>query len=418
MKFKFHGGAGEVGKSCIEVDGRFLLDCGLKICEEGTIYPEVFDNEHIKAVFLSHAHLDHCGALPLFNKTGLNCGIFCTPMTKQTSRVLLKDSYHIELINKQHPNYTRENLMSILGFMETVRYKKEYVVDDATFSFHYAGHIPGASSILLEIGGKKILYTGDFNTRDTHLVKGASYKGFRDIDILITEATYGDREHPPRIEEENSFLDKISNTLERGGNVLIPAFAVSRAQEIIEILSRRNFGVPIYLDGMAKQISNLYKNKSEYISNPDKYSKSLRNVKFIKRARDRKEVVKHQSIIITTSGMLDGGPVLDYLGYFYHDPKNGVFLTGYQGEGSNGRLLLEEGRFFVDGIRLKMKAEVEKFDFSAHAGRKEIIDVINQVSPKIVMLQHGDTEPIDSLYNELKDKYNVIIPQVGEEVDL
>jgi len=169
---------------------------------------------------------------------------------------------------------------------------------------------------------------------------------------------------------------------------------------------------------MAKQISNLYKNKSEYISNPDKYSKSLRNVKFIKRARDRKEVVKHQSIIITTSGMLDGGPVLDYLGYFYHDPKNGVFLTGYQGEGSNGRLLLEEGRFFVDGIRLKMKAEVEKFDFSAHAGRKEINDVINQVSPKIVMLQHGDTEPIDSLYNELKDKYNVIIPQVGEEVDL
>lgn len=418
MKFKFHGGAGEVGKSCIEVDERFLLDCGLKICEEGTIYPEVFDNEHIKGVFLSHAHLDHCGSLPLFNKAGLSCGIFCNPMTKQTAKILMKDSYHLEIINKQFPGYTRDNLMSILSFMEKVKFGKEYVVDDATFSFHYAGHIPGASSILLEIGGKRILYTGDFNTRDTYLVKGASYKGFKDIDILITEATYGDRDHPSREEEENMFLDKISDVIERGGNVLIPAFAVARAQEIIQILSKRSFNVPIYLDGMAKQITNLYKKRSDYISNPQKYENSLKDVKFIKRSRDRKEVVKHQSIIITTSGMLDGGPVLDYLGYFYHDPKNAVLLTGFQGEGSNGRLLLEEGRFFVDGIRLKMKAETEKFDFSAHVGRQEIIDVVDEISPKTLVLQHGDTEPINSLYKEFKDKYNVIIPDVGEIYDL
>ncbi len=418
MKFIFHGGAGEVGKSCIEVDGRFLLDCGLKITEDGTVYPKESDNEHIKAVFLSHAHLDHCGALPLFNKNGLNCSIFCNSMTQHTAKILMKDSYHIELINKQHPIYHRENLMSVIGLMEKVKYNKKYKIDGATFSFHYAGHIPGASSILLEIDGRKILYTGDFNTQDTHLMKGASYDNFDDIDILITEATYGDRPHPRREEEEEKFLGKVGDVLQRGGNVLIPAFAVGRAQEVIEILSRRNFDVPIYLDGMAKKVSNLYKNKPEFISNHQKYSQALSKVKYIKKARERKEIVKEQSIIITTSGMLDGGPVIDYLGYFYHNPKNGVFLTGYQGEGSNGRLLMDEGRVFIDGTRVKMKAEVEKFDFSAHAGREEIVEMINTISPKNLVLQHGDTEPLNSLYEEFKDKYNVVVPGVEETIDL
>ncbi len=418
MKFIFHGGAGEVGRSCIEVDGRFLFDCGLKITEEGTEYPEVGDNGHIKGVFLSHAHLDHCGALPLFNKNGLNCGIFCNSVTRQTAKILMKDSYHIELISKQLPIYTRENLSSVISLMEKIKFGKKYEIDGATFSFHYAGHIPGASSILLEIDGRKILYTGDFNTLDSHLVRGASYKGFDDIDFLITEATYGDRDHPPREEEENKFLECIENVLERGGNVLIPAFAVGRAQEVIQILSKKDFGVPIYLDGMAKKVSNLYKNKPEFVSNHQKFLKSLKKVEYIKRARDRKEAVKHQSIIITTSGMLDGGPVIDYLGYFYHNPKNGVFLTGYQGEGSNGRLLLEEGKIFIDGIRVKMKAEVGKFDFSAHGGRKQIVDLVNEVSPKNLILQHGDTDPLDSLYLEFKEKYNVIIPGPGEVLDL
>ena len=417
MQFTFYGGAEEVGRSCVEVDGRFLFDAGLKITEEGSEYPIMDDCSHIKGVFLSHAHLDHCGALPLFNKRGLDCGIFCNSMTKQTSKILMKDSFHIELINKQHPIYTKDNLMSVISFMENVKFNRNYKLDDVNFSFHYAGHIPGASSIVLEIDGRKVLYTGDFNTLDTNLMGG--YKPqFTDIDTMICEATYGDREHPGRKAEEKRFLKSIKKVLSRGGNVLIPAFAVGRAQEVKEMLNKEDFGVTIYLDGMAKRVTNLYKKLPEYISNPGKYNDAIGKVKFIKKWRERHEIVKQQSIIITTSGMLDGGPVIDYLGYIYHNEKNGVFLTGYQGEGSNGRLLLDEGRIFIDGVRVKMKAQVEKFDFSAHAGRREIVNSINKIKPKNLILQHGDIEPLESLRKEFEGKMRVIVPKLGETIDV
>ncbi|MFW6449717.1 MAG: MBL fold metallo-hydrolase [Nanoarchaeota archaeon] len=415
MKFTFYGGAEEVGRSCIEVDERILLDAGLKITEEGSEYPVMEDCSHIKGVFLGHAHLDHCGALPLFNKRGLDCGIYCNAMTKQTAKILMKDSYQIELINKQHPIYTKDNLMSIISFMENVKYDKTYRLDDIKFSFHYGGHIPGASAIVLEINNKRILYTGDFNTIDTNLLRGAKMK-FNNIHTMICEATYGDRPHPGRKAEEKRFLKSIRRVIERGGNVLIPTFAVGRAQEIMEMLNKENFGVPIYLDGMAKRVTNLYRRLPEYINDPGKLNDAVSKVNFIKKWRERKEIVKQQSIIITTSGMLDGGPVIDYLGYFYHDEKNGVFLTGYQGEGSNGRLLLDEGRVFIDGVRVKMKAKVEKFDFSAHAGKKELIETISKTAPKNLILQHGDLEPLEELRAEFEGRMNVFVPKLGENL--
>lgn len=417
MKITFHGGAEEVGRSCIEVDERFLLDAGLKITEEGSEYPVIQDCSHIQGVFLSHAHLDHCGALPLFNKRGLNCGVFSNSMTKQTAKILMKDSFHIELINKQHPIYNRDNLNSIISFMENVRFNKSYKLDDINFSFHYAGHIPGASFVVLEIDDKKILYTGDFNSVDSNLMAGAETLP-QGIDTMICEATYGDREHPGKKSEEKRFLKSIKKVLERGGNVLIPTFAVGRAQEVMEMLNKENFKVPIYLDGMAKRVTNLYKNLPEYINDPSKFKDAINKVKFIKKARDRQDVVKQQSIIITTSGMLDGGPVIDYLGYFYHNEKNGIFLTGFQGEGSNGRLLVDEGRVFIDGVRVKMKAQMEKFDFSAHAGRKEIVNGIKKVNPKNLILQHGDPEPLESLRQEFEGSMNVIVPKIGETIDI
>ncbi|MFP4403402.1 MAG: MBL fold metallo-hydrolase [Candidatus Woesearchaeota archaeon] len=417
MKFEFFGGANEVGRSCIKVDGRFLLDSGLKITEEGSEYPLIHDCIDIEAVFLSHAHLDHTGALPLLNKKGLSCPIFCNLMTKETSKILLKDSYKIELINKQFPIYTKENLYSILGYMNIIKNENIYDFKDIKFSFHYSAHIPGSAYVFLEINDKKILYTGDFNTLDTKLLK-ASKPNFSNIDYMICETTYGDRNHPNRKEEEKKFLDKISKTLKNGGNVLIPAFAVGRAQEIILILASRNFKVPIYLDGMAKKVSNLYKNKSEYISNHEKYCKSLSNVKYVKSWKEREQIAKTQSIIITTSGMLDGGPVIDYLKYFFHNSKNSILLTGYQGDGTNGKLLVDEGRVFIDGNRIKVQCNLEKFDFSAHAGKNEIIELIKKANPKNLFLQHGDREALKSIEDEFKDKCNVIIPNNGDFYDL
>jgi putative mRNA 3-end processing factor len=417
MKFEFFGGASEVGRSCIKVDERFLFDSGLKITEDGIEYPLIQDCEDIEAVFLSHGHLDHCGALPLLNRKGLSCPIFCNLMTKETSKILLRDSYKIELINKQFPIYNKENLMSILGFMDIIKNDKIYNFKDIKFSFHYSAHIPGSSYVILEINKRKILYTGDFNTSDTKLLE-ASKPDFKNIDVMITEATYGDRNHPNRNEEENKFLDEIIKTLKKSGSVLIPAFAVGRAQEIALILSKKNFNVPIYMDGMAKKVSNLYKNKSEFISNPNKYCKALENIKFVKSWKEREQIIKTQSIIITTSGMLDGGPVIDYLSFFYHNSNHSILLTGYQGDGTNGKLLLDEGKIFIDGNRVKVKCNVVKFDFSAHAGKNEIINFIQKINPKHLFIQHADEEGLKSIESEFKNKCNVIVPKLGDFFDV
>lgn len=416
MEITFHGGAGEVGRSCIEVDKRFLFDGGLKISEDGSEYPLIQDCSHIKAVFLSHAHLDHSGALPLLHKLGLQCGIFCTKMTRDTAKILMKDSYGIDLLNK-HFTYSKDDLRAVNSFMENVVFDKAYKVDDARFRYLFAGHIPGAASVELEIDGRKILYTGDFNTSSSNLVKAAEYH-LKDIDIMLCEATYGDRNHPDRIKEEDDFLQTIKETIDRGGSVLIPAFAVGRAQEIMHILSKRKFNVPIYLDGMAKKVTVLYKDRPEYINNPGKYAKATSGVHFIKKWKERQEIIKHQCIIITTSGMLDGGPVIDYLGYFYHNDKNALLLTGYQAEGTNGKMLLDEGKVFLDGNRVKVKCLVKKYDFSAHAGRSELIKFINKVRPKHLILQHGDEQGLSKLKETFKDKMDVYTPMVGDTLDL
>lgn len=399
MKLVFHGGAGEVGRSCIELAAgkrRLLLDCGLKLTEYDSEYPVGVDRpDTIDAVFITHAHLDHTGALPLFDHRGMSCPVFMTKATKALTRLILKDAFKIGKITHQHLGYGKADIRKVLDCIRRVRIDAEGSFDSVSFEYFDAGHIPGAASVLLSIDGTNILYTGDINTIDTRLHRAAE-TGFPDIDVLICESTYGDRDHPPRDKAEQKFLDCIQDTLRRGGSVIIPVFALGRSQEVLQILADRKFDAPVYFDGMGITATNIALENPDSIRDPAALKKAFSRARVVKSNRDRMEAVKTKSIIVTTSGMLTGGPVMHYLKYL-NDPKNSILLTGYQAEHTNGRLLLEEGKLFIDGWKTGVKCEVRQFDFSAHAGMSRLKALVRKVGPKKVFFVHGEQSSVENM---------------------
>ena len=428
MKIEFHGAARQVGRSCIEVDDTYLLDAGISVGEiseypaniirkEFDFYqePRKVDFKKINATFLSHAHLDHTGALPLFSHFGLKGPIFCTAGTKGLLEVLLKDALKIHMIKtKGRAAYTMRNVRKVLDSINLVKYHENKHFDDVFFKFYDAGHIPGSSAIYLEKNGKSLVYTGDINSEDSLLLHGCDE--LPHADALMIETTYGNRDHPPRSKTNQEFLEEIERTIDNGGSVIIPVFAVGRAQEMLLLLSKGRFKVPIYLDGMAKKVTKFCLDNPKFIRDPAAMRRAVKEVDFVMPST-RKKIIKQQGIFLTTSGMMTGGPVLGYLEHLYNDPKSAILLTGYQAEKTNGRMLVEHGEIFLENRRVKVKCQVRHFDFSAHAGRKELIGLIKQVNPQKLILIHGDNAALESLGNYFSKK-DVVIPKLGDKVQI
>lgn len=413
MKLQFLGSAQEVGRSCITINDTFLLDAGIKIGAEASEYPLDFSEKDIKAVFLSHAHLDHTGALPLLNHLGLRCVIYGTKMTKKITQILLHDSMHIEKLKTNGPAYTEENINNVLSYFSYVNYNRDYLEKgiDMRYKFFDAGHIPGSSSILLDFEDdsgkrKKLFYTGDVNAVNTYLLDGLTYHRknpeLKGVDVMITESTYGSRDHPLRADQEREFLEQIDHTLENNGSVLIPAFSVGRAQEILMMLDKKHLNAPIFLDGMAKSVTDLFVREGKFIKDEKLLKKALKRVEYIKDRNHRARAVQSQGIFVSTAGMIDGGPALDYLKYLYYDTKNAVLLTGFQGEGSNGQRLLNSRRAEIDGKSYDVRAFIRKYDFSAHSGQKELIEMIKVIRPKNLVINHGDPGEIQALAKKVE----------------
>ncbi len=416
MEIVFHGAAGEVGRSCIEIDNSFLLDAGLKITEHGTEFPTYFDLQKIQAVFIGHAHLDHTGALPVFNHLGLKCPIYATRMTKLTTEVLLDDSFHIELITHSHPGYSKDNIFNVLQHFHDVDYDDPINISkDLQAQYLDAGHIPGSASVFLGYKKKKILYTGDINWKDTQLLHGAKYTV--EPDIMISESTYGDRLHPDRKETEERFIQAIKAVLDKGGSVLLPTFAVGRAQELIIMLKNSSIQCPIYLDGMAKKITDICMTNSSFIKSQKELQEAQKRIQYITSENDRKHTLQEQCITITTSGMVTGGPVMEYLKMMFFEPKHGLFMSGYQGEGTNGRLLLQERCAYVDGKKVKWTGQIDQFDFSAHAGQDELLEAVKRMKPKVLILNHGDEVALHAFADKIKRFVpKVIVAKLDEKI--
>ncbi|MFH0905979.1 MAG: MBL fold metallo-hydrolase [archaeon] len=428
MKLICYGAAQEVGRSAILLKGndKLLLDYGLKISPKskditsddfGGVEMPFKINDYVNAVVLSHAHLDHSGAIPALYKSG-TCPTFLTKATQELSNILWKDTIKIAKIKEIDSIFDKEDIIETNNYCFNIDYRKEVnITKNSTLKFFDAGHIPGSTISLIKTEGKRIMYTGDFRSSESQLFKGYD-KNLENADYLITETTYGTEVHKDREKQEKLFIGDILETLDNGGSVIIPAFAIERSQEVIAILKKYRIDAPIYLDGMAKAATNIFLNYPSYFKDYKLFRKAADSVEFIKSQRNRKKLRKEQCIIVTTAGMLEGGPVLGYIEEL-DDPKNRIILTGYQVEGTNGRRLLESGKLIIDGREFKPRADVKKYSFSAHAGKDEIIKFIKKVNPQKVVCVHGDKENIFKFKADLdKEGFNSVVPALKEVVDL
>ncbi|KYK26070.1 hypothetical protein AYK26_01330 [Euryarchaeota archaeon SM23-78] len=425
MKLVFHGAAKEVGRSCIELQtqgDRYLLDAGIKFKEGGFDYPEQIVNlPDIDGLLISHSHLDHAGALPLFEHYKIICPIYCTKLTYSITKVLLKDSYKIARIRNLHPAYTKTDLRHLEKDIRLVRYDRQYKHRKIRFTFKNAGHVPGSAMILVEAEDKKILYTGDTKLRTTELVKGPTLD-YKDIDMLIIESTYGDRELPDRNETRKRFLDKVTEVTNKGGSVLIPVFSLGRAQDVLIMLAERRFKAPIYFDGMCKKITQrILTTPDPYVNNREILDKMFNHKAIhIGSEKHRHHALSQQGIYVTTSGMMQGGPVMSYLRELWHEPKHAILLMGYQCKRTNGRHLIEDDYVYLDGWRTYVKCDIEKYDFSGHAGKEDLKEMIKRINPKKLVIQHGDPDAVEELrsWAEKENKYIVYAPEIGEEIEV
>jgi len=411
IKFQFLGGVEEVGRLSMVLDldnSRFLFEYGMSPGKppEYPLPPPDFD-----MTFLTHSHLDHSGMIPwLFTRNEQK--ILTTNLTSEISNLLHKDSIKIAKSEGYAVPYSNSEIKKAKNNVVPVKpNQNKQIGDNLDLKTYDAGHIPGALMFEL-IGDKRILFTGDINTVDTRIVKGTKPV---DCDILFLEGTYAGRDHPSKRETiEKSLLDRIDEIIMRGGTAVLPAFAVSRSQEIAMIL--RKTGYNIWFDGMGRKVSRMFLKHPKYLKSPNNLKKSLNKINFIHSDHGRKLALKKADIILTSSGMMDGGPVLSYMNKLKDDPKSGVVLTGYQVPDSNARLLMDHGMLDFYGVKEKINCDVSYFDLSAHAGHSELIEFAKKCNPEKIVLMHSDNR--EALVEPLSEFSEVSVPLTGEIVEL
>lgn len=358
--------------------------------------------------FLSHAHLDHIGMAPVIARKGTT--VIATGTTCRMAEIMLEDALKVARLEGYTSQYSPKDVRRLLTNMRPVDNGDIFRLNGAEVELTPAGHIPGAAMFLYR-GTKDILFTGDVQRGPSHLV-GPSR--MLPCDVLVMESTYAGREHPDRAATEVDFVRAVETVLEAGGRVVIPAFAMGRSQEIMMVLAGKGFNV--WIDGMARAVNDAYVRSGRGLRDPHAFRDALNGVNIVQGKRDRYEAAHSADVVISPSGMLDGGPALYYLGSIARDPKSAVFLTGYQVEGSNGRELVESGTITIGGVKLRPSCQVQKFDFSSHAGHSDLVAMAREASPKTVVLMHGDKREI--LKQALEGEFNVITPENGEPFEI
>jgi putative mRNA 3-end processing factor len=407
MKIQFLGGASKVGSlgMLLEHDHDTLLfDYGF-LPSKPPGFP--INAPPVKTCYFTHAHIDHSGMVP-FLCSRHNTTAYASPVTQATCELLFRDSIKVTNIEGFSFPYDEDDLIAGRENFRDMRFGETRREGELEITSHPAGHIPGAA--MYEIMDRDVvLFTGDIHTLNTELVWGA--KPVK-CDTLVLESTYAGRKHPDRLQLEHDFLRKVRATIERGGKALVPAFAVGRTQEMLLLLSKKRFDV--WVDGMGKEISRIYRAFPESLRNPRNFRKVIKDARKVRSETGREKALKGE-VIVTTSGMLDGGPVIRYMERLKDDPKSCIFLTGYQVEGTNGRLLRETGTVDLYGAKVKVNCEVSFFDFSAHADHNNLLDFIDGCDPERVVLMHGDNR--EELAKDIEGR-EVLMPMEGKWQDI
>jgi len=407
MEFRFLGGADAIGRMGMIMTGAgktLLVEYGMSPAKPPEYPMECPPVDH---VLLTHCHLDHCGLVPQVCGRG-DVELFSTPLTAEIGEIMMYDSLKIAKAENYPAPYNAGDVDRTMRSVVPLTFGDTIELGKIDMTVHSAGHIPGAAMFEF-IGDTSTVYSGDLHTIKQRLVDEAMPVG---CENLFIEGTYGGRTHPDRDETEKDFLDKIAEVTDQGGTVLIPSFATGRTQEIMLLL--RNSGYDMWVDGMGRSVTKKYLDYPEYVRDFKKLKAAKRKFNEVRNPSMR-SLAKKADVIVTTGGMMDGGPVLNYLREFRNNPKNAVLMVGYQAEDTNGRMLLDSGSVMIDGEPVKVECEVKKYDFSAHADHQQIVEFIRRCDPKNVIIMHSDTREL--FLPDLAD-YNVMLPKTGETFTL
>ncbi len=383
MDVRFLGGAGEVGRSAILVDDSLLLDFGM-LTDTPPQFP--VETPTPDAVVVSHGHLDHVGTLPALLSGDARPAIHWTPPTAELAGTLARDTLKLHGGTLQCP-FTKTDIQRMTQVSETHGYREPFEAAGYEITFYNAGHIPGSAHVLVDDGDTRLLYTGDFHTDDQRLVARTTARP--DADVVICESTYSDVDHDPRQEVEERFAESVEMTLWEGGTVVVPAFAIGRTQEMLLICAAHD--IPCYVDGMGKEVTRMLLRHPEFVRDADALRRAKSHARFVTgRDGQRKRITDQKAAIITTSGMLSGGPAMTYIPEIRSNPTNKITMTGYQVEGTPGRELVETGSAEIDGRIMPVSAQVEQYDFSAHADRSGLREFLQPYRDVPVLINHGD----------------------------
>ena len=433
------GGVKQVGRSCFIVvtsESKIMLDCGINPGENNAIdaYPRLdwfdFKLEELDAIIISHAHIDHQGFLPTLFKYGYDGPVYCTEPTLPLMNLLQLDSVKISQNNGVYCPYEIRDVNEIIKHCITLPYGKPTDISpDITITLNNAGHIMGSATVHLNISGAhNILYSGDYKYAKTQLLDSA-VSNYPRVETLITESTYGASNDlmPDQRVVYSSFTENINKTLSNGGKVLIPVPAVGRAQEIMLVLDKemkegRLIESPIYIEGMISEASAIHMSYAHYLGQDVRRSVSQGINPFqseyftvVNGWGKRDEVLKDQNpaIIMATSGMLEGGPSVEYFKEIATKENNKMIFVSYQINGTLGRRVLDGNTNEVSMMDkngkvkvIPLRCKTQKIDgFSGHSDFNQILNFVSRIKPKRVLVNHGERTKSENtastIYNKL-----------------
>jgi len=409
MELRFLGGAREVGRSAILVNDSLLLDYGV-LTDTPPRYP--VGDVKPDAVVASHGHLDHVGAIPSLLSGSARPPIHWTPPTRELALTLARDTLKLHGGTMQCP-FTENDVRRVTQVSETHGYHETFEAAGHEVTLFDAGHIPGSAHVLVDDGETRLFYTADFHTGDQRLVSGTTARP--DADVVLCESTYSDVEHGDRSVVEERFAESVETTLWEGGTVVVPAFAIGRTQEMLLLCEA--YDIPCYVDGMGKEVTEMLRRHPEFVRDADALRRAKSHARFVTgRDGQRKRIANQQAAIVTTSGMLSGGPAMTYIPEIRSNPTNKITMTGYQVEGTPGRDLLETGSAELDGRVMPVSARVEQYDFSAHADRDGVLALLDNYRDATVLVNHGDR--CVAFAEELRaEGYDASAPELGKRVE-
>ena len=385
-RYHYLGGGNEVGNVGVVLEdktkNRLLLDYGIAPTSPPK-YPK--EAPFVKNAIITHSHVDHLGMAPWL-PANYNTNLHGTELTAEISRMMWNDCYKISSIEKYPLPWDKRDIDIAMDSWITHEFNHSWMQENWKLTLLNAGHIPGAGMLKVETDDKNILFTGDFDTRNSPLTKGAKPE---DVDILFIEGTYGGRNHADQELELSRFIDNVIRVTDNGGTVLIPAFANGRTQDMMMRLHQNCPELDVHIDGMGKRITKLHLEHNQFLRNPSALNDAWNWSKRVSSKSDRKKALE-ADVIISTSGMLQGGPAIWYLNRLRHNMENEIFFTGYQAKDTGGRKLQTKSRLDIFGKEVNIPLKWEKFSFSTHAGHKEITEFVYSCDPQDVIIYHTD----------------------------